>query len=329
MHYIKLQVIITILVALKAHRYVIGVDGGATKTVALIGSENGKILGRGDSGPSNYHNIGTGAASIAVKEAVRKAKKRAGVRSSAEVAVVALAGVDSKRERAIVLRSIRAIRIARTNLVIHDSVAALHAATRGGPGIIVISGTGCVAAGVNRAGRYVRAGGWGYLIDDEGSAYDIGAQALRSAFRMLDGRAPKTKLGPLLKRRFRVRTLEDALSPIYSDGLGVDGVAGLTPLVSKLASTDKVSREILNKAGSSLAELACVVAKRLGITHDAFRVFLVGGTFKAGEYLLQPLRARIRRDCPHAKVEIMNTEPVLGALSLAVFELRKSSLRIT
>jgi N-acetylglucosamine kinase-like BadF-type ATPase len=322
--YIKLQVIIAILVALKADRYVIGVDGGATKTVALIGIENGKILGRGESGPSNYHNIGTGAASIAVREAVRKAKRRAGVRGTAEVAVVALAAVDSERDRAIVLRSIRDIKIARTNLVIHDSVAALHAATQEGPCVIVISGTGCVAAGVNSAGRYVRAGGWGYLIDDEGSAYNIGAQALRGAFRMLDGRAPKTKLGPLLKRRLRVRTLEDALSQIYSDGLGVDGVADLTPLVSKLASTDQVSREILGKAGISLAELACAVAKKLGITRDAFRVVLVGGTFKAGPYLLQPLRARIRRDCPHAKVEIMKTEPVLGALSLATFELRKS-----
>ena len=308
------------MVALKAYRYVIGVDGGATKTVALIGSENGKILGRGESGPSNYHNIGTGAASIAVREAVRQAKKRAGVRGSAEVAVVALAAVDSERDRATVLRSIRAIKIARTNLVVHDSVAALHAATHGSPGVIVISGTGCVVAGLNRAGRYVRAGGWGYLIDDEGSAYNIGVQALRSAFRMLDGRAPKTKLGPVLKRRFRVKTLEDALSQIYSDGLGVDGVADLTPLVSKLASTDKGSREILDKAGVSLAELAYVVAKGLGIAHDAFPVFLVGGTFKAGRYLLQPF-ARIRRDCPHAKVEIMKTEPVLGALSLAVSEL--------
>ncbi len=325
MRYINLQVIITILVALKARRYVVGVDGGATKTVALIGSENGEILGRGESGPSNYHNIGTKAASIAVREAVRKAKRLGRVRGSAEVAVVAVAAVDSKRDRATVLRAIRAIKIARTNLVIHDSVAALHAATQEGPCVIVISGTGCVAAGVNRTGRYVRAGGWGYLIDDEGSSYNIGAQALRSAFRMLDGRAPKTKLRPVLKRRFRVRTLEDALSQIYSDGLGVDGVAGLTPLVSKLASTDKVSREILGKAGISLAELACVVAKRLGITHDAFPVSLVGGTFKAGRYLLQPLRARIRRDCPHAKVEIMKAEPVLGALSLAISELRKSS----
>jgi len=312
-----------IQVPLKAHRYVIGVDGGATKTVALIGSENGKILGRGESGSSNYHNIGTTAASMAIKRAVTEAQKQARIRwSNPEIAVVALAAVDSPRDRATALRFVRAAKIARTNIVVHDSVAALHAATHGRPGIIVISGTGCVAAGINKAGNYVRAGGWGCLIDDEGSAYDIGIKALRSAFRMLDGRAPKTKLASMLKRRFRVKTLEDALSLVYSNKFGVDGIAGLTPLVSKLASSDRVCRGILNDAGVSLAELTCVVAKELRMKRDPLAITLVGGTFKAGRYLLQPFQARVRKECPLAKVEIMNIEPVLGAFSLAVFELQ-------
>jgi N-acetylglucosamine kinase-like BadF-type ATPase len=192
------------------------------------------------------------------------------------------------------------------------------------PGIVVISGTGCVAAGLNEAGRHARAGGWGYIIDDEGSAYDIGKKALRSAFRTLDGRAPKTKLTSVLTRRFRVKTLEDASNQIYSDALGIDGIAKLTPLVSKLAPNDKVCREILSNAGVTLAELACVVAKQLRMRHDVFSITLVGGAFKAGRYLLQPFRARVRKECLHAKVRIMKIEPVLGSLSLAVSELRNS-----
>ncbi len=74
----------------------------------------------------------------------------------------------------------------------------------------------------------------------------------------------------------------------------------------------------------ALAELACVVAKQLRIEHDAFSIALVGGTFKAGRYLLQPFRARVRKECPRAEVLIMKTEPVLGALALAVSELQKS-----
>jgi len=318
--YIKLKAIIVTRASMKPLRYVIGIDGGATKTVALIGAENGKILGRGESGPSNYHNIGASAASVAIKQAVSEARQRAGIRKNVEVAVVALAAVDSPRDKATALRFIRRIRIARKNLVVHDSLAALQAARSGRPGIIVISGTGCVAAGINEAGRYVRAGGWGYLIDDEGSAFDIGARALRSAFRMLDGRSPETKLASALERRFHARTLEDALREVYSAKFGVDGIAGLTPLVSKLASSDEVCRRILNDAGVSLAGLSCIVAKRLRMKHDTFTFSLVGGTFKAGRYLLQPFRARIRKEYPNARIEIVKIEPVLGAFSLAVSE---------
>ena len=309
---------------MRTRRYVIGVDGGATKTVALIGTESGKILGRGESGSSNYHNIGTNAASKAIKRAVTEARKHARIREShSDIAVVALAAVNSPRDLATARRFVRATKIARMTHVVHDSVAALHNATHGKPGIVVISGTGCMAAGINKAGRYVRAGGWGYLIDDEGSAYDIGTKALKSAFRTLDGRAPRTKLAFALKRRFRVKMLENASPLIYSDGLGIDSIAGLTPLVSKLAPSDKVCREILRSAGVALAELACVVANQLRIEHDAISITLVGGTFKAGKYLLQPFQARVRKECPRAKVMSMKTEPVLGALALAVSEIQR------
>jgi N-acetylglucosamine kinase-like BadF-type ATPase len=302
-------------------RYVLGVDGGATKTVALIGTEDGKILGRGQSGSSNYHNVGVRAASLSVRRAVADARKQAKIRSnSVRVAVVALAAADSNRDRANVLRFVRQMKIARKSVVVHDTLAALQAATGGRPGIIVISGTGCVAAGVNGAGRYVRVGGWGYVIDDEGSGYDIGTKALRSAFRTIDGRAPYTRLTPSLKRRFQVGRLEDALNAIYSGELGVNGVAALAPLVSRLAPVDRVCRDILSRAGESLAELSCAVAKQLGMTHDAFPIALVGGTFKAGSYLLRPLVTTVRKECPRANVKILKVEPALGALSLAVKE---------
>ncbi len=172
-----------------------------------------------------------------------------------DIGVVALAALNSPRDLATARRFVRAAKIAPRVFVVHDSVAALHAATHGKPGIVVISGTGCVAAGINKAGRYVRAGGWGYLIDDEGSAYDIGTKALRSAFRTLDGRTPRTKLASALKRRFRVKMLENASPLIYSDEFGIDSIAGLTPLVSKLAPSDEVCREILRNAGVALAEI--------------------------------------------------------------------------
>jgi N-acetylglucosamine kinase-like BadF-type ATPase len=309
-----------------AGRHVVGVDGGASKTVALIGTESGKVLGRGESGPSNYHNVGAAAASRAIKKAVIEAQKQTGLREvRPETAVVALAAVDSEIDRAVALRFVRRTKIARTSYVVHDSVAALYAATQGKPGIIVISGTGCVAAGVNEAGEYARAGGWGYLIDDEGSAFDIGRKALTRAFRMLDGRARPTNLISILKRNFQVKMLEDALSLIYANGVSVEEVARLASLVSRAASRDKVCKEILNNAGITLAELACAVARRLCMTDDSFKVATVGGSFKSGRHLLKPFTARIKSECPRARVIRLKVEPARGAFLLAASELLNRS----
>ncbi len=304
--------------------YVVGVDGGASKTVALVGTVNGRILGRGESGSSNYHNIGAHAAARSIKKAVLEAKKHARLTGRRlEIAIVALAAINSPTDRAEALRFVRNTNIARAIFVVHDSVAALYAATHGRPGIIVISGTGCVAAGVNKAGKYARVGGWGYLVDDEGSAYDVGRRALNRAFKAVDGRAPPTKLVPVLMRKFRVKMLEDAQERIYRNGLSVEEIARLAPLVSRTAARDRACREILNDAGVKLAELACSVGRQLKITKDPIPIVVVGGNFRSGRYLLRPFRARIRSECRRARILKLKIEPAQGAFALAMFELRR------
>jgi N-acetylglucosamine kinase len=298
--------------------YVVGVDGGASKTVALIGMVEGKILGRGETGPSNYHNVGSTVASNAIKKAVLEAKRNASLNGiMPKTAVVALAAIDSPKDRHVTSLFVHRTKIAETSFVIHDSVAALYAATQGKPGVIVISGTGCVAAGINRAGEYVRVSGWGYLVDDEGSAFDIGRKALTTAFRTLDGRNPHTKLTVVLERKFGVQSLEEILNIIYTKGWSVEEIASLAPLVSKAAKTDKVCRNILKQSGISLAELAVTVAKRLRMTHSKFMVVTVGGNFKSGRYLLEPFASRVKLDCPYAQLRRLDIEPAIGAFWLA------------
>ena len=309
---------------LVSQRYVVGVDGGGTKTVALLASADGKLLGRGEAGSSNYHNIGPNDAAESIKRAVSEAKKDANAwRRKPEIAVVALAAIDSPTDKLVTTRFVRDANIARRSIVIHDTLAALYAATQGGPGIIVISGTGCVAAGINKAGKYARSGGWGYLIDDEGSAYDIGREALKQAFRAIDGRSPPTNLVSILAREFKVKSLEDIQKRLYSDGMSVEEIAHLSPLVSRAASRDKVSREILARAGMKLGELACTVARRLKMTHEQFTLSAVGGNFRSGHFLLQPFEERIKKECPKARIVILKTEPAQGALALALSELSK------
>jgi N-acetylglucosamine kinase len=299
-------------------RYVVGVDGGASKTVALIGTTDGRILGRGETGPSNYHNVGAVAASRAIKISVVKAQRQAGlIGRIPETAVVALAAIDSTKDKRVVNQFVQRIRVARETFVIHDSVAALYAATHGKPGIIVNSGTGCFAAGISEAGKYARVGGWGYLIDDKGSAFDIGMKAITMAFRMMDGRTPRTKLISLLRRRFRVGMFDEILNVVYGNRMSVEEIARLAPFVSKAARKDKICREILKEAGISLAELACTAARLLKMTRNSFALVTVGGGFRSGRYLLGPFTFRVREECPRAHIINLSIEPAKGALLLA------------
>jgi N-acetylglucosamine kinase-like BadF-type ATPase len=298
-------------------RYVIGIDGGATKTIAIFGSADGKILGRGRGGPSNDHNVGASGAIESIKCAVSEAKLQAGV-GTAEIAVVALAAIDSSGDERVATRFARKTSIARRIFVVHDSIAYLQAAFDGRPGIMVESGAGSVAAGINSSGRYVRVGGWGSLVDDEGSGYDIGKKALNATFRAADGRGPQTKLVSAVKRKYRLKRLEDLIYTIYSTRITVDEIASLTYLVSKAAPRDEVSRRILRDAGTTLGELACVVAKRLDVNRRHISVAAVGGVFNAGKYLTEAFKQRIKQECPLAKVVRPQVEPAVGAFSLAI-----------
>jgi N-acetylglucosamine kinase-like BadF-type ATPase len=300
-------------------KYVIGIDGGATKTIAILGTAGGKVLGRGQGGSSNYQNVGSARVISSIRRAVCKAREQAAIgRRRAEIAVVALAGVDSPKDERAAKRFVRKTNIARRTFVVHDSIAYLQSAFENQPGIMVESGTGCVAAGINSTGRYVRVGGWGALFDDHGSGYDIGRRALNAAFRAVDGRGPRTKLVSAVKQKFRLKNLEDLVYMIYSTGLTVDETASLARLVSKAAPYDEVSRSILQGAGTTLGELACVVAKRLKMNKNYVKVATVGGVFNAGKYLTRAFQKRVKQECPLAEIVKPRIEPAFGAFSLAL-----------
>jgi len=309
---------------LKAQSCVAGVDGGASKTVAVIADGNGTILGEGRAGPSNYHNIGVQAAALAIRSAVKMARSDARVTGKLDIGVVALAGIDSKQDMTTASQFVKSAKIAKTSIVIHDSVAAIYATTKGRPGIVVNSGTGSFAAGINSKGAYARAGGWGYIAGDEGSAYDIGLNAIKMAFRSFDGREDNTELSKILKRRFRIEEVDDLVSRIYHNGLTVEQIAAVAPEVISSAQRDMISRRIINDAGTELGQLVCAVADRLSMTRRRFPVVAVGGSFRSGTYLIRALKAEVRRCCPKAHITIqVDIEPAQGSLSIALEAFRK------
>ncbi|MEW6231145.1 MAG: BadF/BadG/BcrA/BcrD ATPase family protein [Chloroflexota bacterium] len=299
---------------------ILGIDGGGTKTVCVLADDRGKALGRGRSGSSNYNSVGIERARRSILEAVAGAFAAAGL-AEREVGAICLglAGVDRPTDVHLIQEAMGSANLARKVVIVNDAEVALAGATESGLGVVVIAGTGSIAFGINRRGEKRRAGGWGPILGDEGSGYAIGLGALVSILKSHDGRGPRTSLTPLIMERWKLSRIDDIVGRVYVTPPPRLEIAALAPVVAKAARAgDEVARDIWRRAGLDLAHAAVAVIRGLGMTQEVFEVATAGSVFKAGELILSPFRSAIRDVAKGASVVKPRSEPVMGAVRLAL-----------
>lgn len=296
-------------------RLVAGVDGGQSSTVALVADADGAVIGSGRAGPAD--DVGEPDAALrtaaAVDAALDAALAAAGSAADhpLEVVVAAISGYDDVRaDRAIPLRA-RALRVA----VEHDADAAWRGAfadREEAGGIVVIAGTGSIALGRARGGAVARAGGWGYLFGDEGSAFWLARRAVSLAMERTDRGAP-LDLGSEALRHFEARSLGDVAHGFARGSIDRPRIAAFAPRVCALAEAgDAHAQTLVRDAAHALAELAAVVHARLG-TDAPSAVSYHGGLF-ADRALLDAWGAAVRALIAEARVVVPAREPAYGAL---------------
>jgi len=290
----------------------LGIDGGQSSTVALIGDDNGVVLGVGQAGPCNHVATSRGPAKLrrAVLGAVRAAWRNAPGTSKRlpefDSAFFGMSG-GPEDKAAIIREVIRARRLEVT----HDAVTALMGATEGRSGIIVISGTGSICFGMNDAGETARAGGWGYVFGDEGSAFDSARQALRASLAMEEGWGPSTMLRDKIVE-FTAAPGADidanaVLHKWYTEEFPRSRVATFGRVIDECAiAGDRVARGILRHAASELALLVGRVRSSAFKPRDEVLVSYIGGAFKS-RILLDRFRKLVRAQGPNRVMP-----PVLG-----------------
>lgn len=301
-------------------KYFIGVDGGASKTAALVIDETGEPHGRGLAGGSNHLRVGIEAATRNIERAVNIALVEAGIAiRNVEYAYCGIAGSDHPVHRQKVIDSLK-IFFPRGNFIVDtDARIALTGAVGFSPGIVIISGTGSVAFGRNAAGQEARAGGWGPTLGDEGSGYWIAREGLSAIVRAHDGRGFVTRMTDLLCVEYDMCEPDELPRFVYAATTHVDDIARYGKLVIEAASAgDDVARDILTRGGSELAECVLAIARRLHMTDTTFNVAYVGGAFRAGDLLLNPMRLRIQRELPGATLIPPKLTPVEGAAMMAM-----------
>ena len=300
--------------------YFIGVDGGASKTAAIVVDEHGKKFGTGLDGGSNHLRVGIEEATRNVERAMNKALVEAGIAiKDVEYTYCGIAGSDHPVHRQRVVDALRVF-FPRGNFIVDtDARVALTGAIGFGGGIVVISGTGSVAFGRNAKGEEARAGGWGPTLGDEGSGFWIAREGLTAIVRAHDGRGFHTMMTELLCYEYNMCEPADLPQFVYAATTHVDDIARYGKLVIEAAqSNDEVARNILARGGSELVDCVLAIARKLHMTESEFPVAYVGGAFHAGELLLNPMRLRLQRDLPGASLIPPQRTPVEGAAMMAM-----------
>jgi N-acetylglucosamine kinase-like BadF-type ATPase len=299
--------------------YFLGVDGGQSSTIAVIGDETGRIAGWASAGPCNHVGAAEGRARFlrVMRECLSQAAARAGIHSEARPkfrsACLGMSGGPDDKA-ALLAELIDADRV----VVTHDAKTAWAGATEGEPGVVVIAGTGSIAYGENAKGEAARAGGWGYIYGDEGSAFDIARQGLRATLREHEGWGPRTALTPALMELIGAENANDALHRLYTVEWPRARVAELAMTVDRIASEgDPTASDILQHAAQQLALLTASVRRQLWNEDEdeVVRLGWIGGVFQS-QILLERFRTLVLLD-GNAEAGPPRHSPAAGALIIA------------
>ncbi len=301
-------------------RLFLGIDGGGTKTAAVLLDENAREIARAVGGSSNLHAAGPAVAEASLRAAIAGALAAAALTADDVTAVgLGLAGAGRPADRQRARDLLARIAAFRQVVITHDAEAALVGGVGRRCGLALIAGTGAMAYGVNAQGESRRADGWGCLLGDEGSACWIGRAGLRVVVRAHDGRGPQAPaLTEALLARLGVPRVEALVARVYAADFGVPRLAALArPVAEAARQGDATAQGILHEAGRRLAATADAVIRGLGLAAESFEIVLLGGVLRARGLVWETVVAALKETAPRGQVIEPRHDAAVGAALLA------------
>ncbi len=298
-----------------------GIDGGGTQTRAIILDEKGHFLGLGQAGPSNPNAVELEQSLTAINGAMACACESAEVKlNEIDAVFLGISGLPRVNREAFkkTLTEKLSFTPSQSFAIDHD----LHIALTGGlaaePGMVLVVGTGSACYGLKEDGSRSQAGGWGYLVDDFGSAYWIGLQALAAVAQSADSRSGPTALTLAIKGALEINEMNELISLIYDPDFSQQEIAALAPHVFyAVSSGDTAALAIINRGCRELARMATTVARKLNWKNEPLKIVITGGVARAKKQFMNPLKAALKARLPQARLIKPILPPVFGAALLA------------
>lgn len=295
------------------------VDGGGSKTIAAIFSKEINLISFSKTTSSNPNEIGFESAARVVYSVISEALIKAKIPfSKCSWYSIALAGIGREREKLIFLNNLTEL-LGETKIVsaTTDIYASYISVFTGKVGILLTVGTGSAAVSFNEKGEEIRSGGWGASLDDEGSGYWMGLQALRAVMQSYDGRLPKTKLyDSVLSWLSLNNPLE--LIPWINDAKR-EKIAAIAPIVISLAEqNDPIAQKIVENAATELAKMVWGVWNRLESSQKYSTKLAFAGGLSQSPFFKAAIVRKLREIEINFTLEEVLPHPLIGAAMIAL-----------
>jgi glucosamine kinase len=297
-------------------RYVIGIDGGGTKTRALIVGVDGAVLAECEGGPTQLQTVGSRQAAVTLFDLIKECSTKIEADAqSLQSIVIGVAGGGRISDRAELSDAILALgskkKFPLKNITVEtDARIALEAAFAGGPGIVVIAGTGSIVLYRTEDGKMLRAGGWGTVLGDEGSGFAIGRDSLTAVLKAYDGRGEKTVLTAKALAYFGIAGIEEIITKVYREHTDV---AAFVPKVFEAANErDRIANQILTQNATALADHVRVLTMQVR-PRTILPVALMGGVLESENVYSKLVREKINRSLPHVAIQRPKFPSAFGA----------------
>ncbi|SKA88850.1 BadF-type ATPase [Clostridium sp. USBA 49] len=304
-------------------RYVIGIDGGGTKTALKLADEEGNILLENEGGPCNINSMKEVYVKNMLKELIEDTLTKTCLKmEDIKALCIGTAGVDRPSDKKIIEKIIKNLGFNGKIIVTNDGEIALFGGTCEDEGVIVISGTGSICYGRNKKGEIKRAGGWGHIIGDEGSGYYIGINAINYIAKAYDGINEKTIMTDLILDYLKLQSPQDLIDYVYRSGAGKSEIAYLAILVDEAYKKgDFAAKKILLKAAFELFLCAKAVIYNLNLNDKNIKLAINGSVIVKNECVNREFKRLMNENLPFVEISNMKHDAAYGAVLMAIRQL--------
>ena len=300
-------------------KYIIGIDGGGTKTDCAAADLELNILFETKGNPSNFLVAGTEKVSGSILELIYKCKEELKFDyNDIEIILLGTAGAGRKsdvdRLKDSFLNYSKNNGIYFKNFHVEsDARIALEGAFSGKPGAILIAGTGSIILGKDADGNIHRVGGFGRQIGDEGSGYSLGRKGFNAVSRQFDGRGNSTLISDVLKEKFNIISSETLITEIYRNNFTIASIAPL--VISAAEKNDQSALKIIDEETDEL--LLHISAMKQKLQLPELSIAFIGGLINNDNFYSRTLKEKITKNLKNVNIKSPENPPVIGAVLMA------------